>query len=102
MNIDRNIRPGMLATVSVTHNQKKTLTIPKTAILLGEMTTVWVEAQPGMYEMRMIETGLENKTQVEILSGLKDGDKVVTSGSYLLNSAYTLKNGAGSMPGMEM
>lgn len=101
-NSDRKIKPGMMATVSVKRNQKRTLVIPKSALVPGHMISVWIETQPGMYENRMVETGIENKTEVEILSGLKEGERIVSSGSYLLNSAYILQNGANSMPGMEM
>ena len=102
LNNDGKIKPGMMATASVKREQKEALVIPKSALVLGKMISVWIETQPGMYESRMVETGIENKTQVEILSGLKEGERVVSSGSYLLNSAYILKNGAGSMPGMDM
>ena len=101
-NTNGAIKPGMMALVSIRTNSKKTLVIPKSALILGEMISVWVESKPGMYESKMVETGIENKTFVEILSGLNAGDKVVTSGSYLINSAYILQNGANSMPGMEM
>jgi membrane fusion protein, copper/silver efflux system len=101
-NHDGRIKPGMRATVSVKRKGKKTLVIPKTSLVLGKMTSVWVETATGMYENRMVETGIENKSEVEILSGLKLGERVVTSGSYLLNSAYILQNGANSMAGMEM
>ena len=53
-----------------------------------------------MYENRMLEIGIQNKKEVEVISGLKEGEFVVTSGAYLLNSALVLKKGAG-MPGME-
>ena len=96
------IKPGMMAVVSMKASSKKTLIIPKSALVLGKMVSVWVEAKPGMYELRKVETGIENKAMVEILSGLNAGDRVVTSGSYLINSAYILQNGANSMPGMEM
>ena len=101
-NLDGKIKPGMMATVSIKRNQKKTLVIPKSAIVLGKLNSVWIETASGMFENRMIETGIENKTEVEILKGIKQGDIVVSSGGYLLNSAYILKNGAKSMPGMNM
>jgi Cu(I)/Ag(I) efflux system membrane fusion protein len=48
----------------------------------------------------MIELGIQNKREVEVISGLKEGELVVTNGAFLLNSALILKKGAG-MPGME-
>jgi Cu(I)/Ag(I) efflux system membrane fusion protein len=92
---DKNlIRPGMMARITINHQEKKTLVIPKAALLIGRMTMVWVQVEPGMFESRTVETGIENKKFVEILSGLKEGEQVVTSGGYLLNSEFILKKGA--------
>ena len=104
--IDNNnnmIKPGMMARVTINHHPKQTLVIPKSALLIGRMTMVWIEVMPGMFESRTVETGVENKQFVEILSGLKEGELVVTSGAYLLNSEFILKQGANaSMGGMKM
>lgn len=39
----------------------------------------------------MAEMGAENKYLVEILSGIKEGEIIVTSGAYLINSEFFLK-----------
>ncbi|MEO7872810.1 MAG: hypothetical protein ABIT08_09490 [Bacteroidia bacterium] len=101
-NLNGKNKLGMMPTVSINKNQKKTLVIPKSAIVLGKMNSVWIEIAPGMFENRTIETGIENKTEEEILKSINKGDRVVSYGGYLLNSAYILKNGAKSMPGMKM
>jgi membrane fusion protein, copper/silver efflux system len=102
-NKDNMIKTGMMARVTINHHPKQTLVIPKTALLIGRMTMVWIEVMPGMFESRTVEVGIENKQFVEILSGLKEGERVVTSGSYLLNSEFILKQGANaSMGGMKM
>lgn len=88
-NNDNMIKPGMMARVTINHHPKQTLVIPKRALLIGRMTMVWIE--------------IENKQFVEIISGLKEGERVVTSGAYLLNSEFILKQGANaSMGGMKM
>lgn len=94
------LKPGMMAYVSIRRNEKKTMVIPKSAILVGNMITAWIKTGEGMYENRMIELGIQNKKEVEVNSGLKEGEIIVTSGAYLLNGALILKKGAG-MPGME-
>jgi Cu(I)/Ag(I) efflux system membrane fusion protein len=96
------VKPGMMASVILKRNKKKTLMIPKSAITLGKTTVVWVEIEKGKYQMKEIHTGIENKTEIEVLDGIMEGEKVVTSGAYLINSAYILKNGAKSMGGMKM
>ena len=50
----------------------------------------------------MVQTGLETDDRIEIVSGLKPGDMVVTSGAYLLNSEYKFKKGSSPMAGMKM
>lgn len=108
-NKDIKVKPGMMASVALKTNAKKVLAIPKSAITLREMPVVWVQKETthlpeglGKYEMRMVHTGIETKTEVEILDGLKEGEKIAVSGAYLINSAYVLKHGAGSMAGMQM
>ncbi|MCQ6961066.1 efflux RND transporter periplasmic adaptor subunit [Mucilaginibacter aquariorum] len=97
------LRPGMMATVEVKHNEKRALVISKSALVPANASlSVWVQTVPGMYEKRMVKTGVENKQEIEILSGVAPGELVVSSGAYLLNSAFILKNGANSMGGMKM
>jgi Cu(I)/Ag(I) efflux system membrane fusion protein len=45
----------------------------------------------------MVQTGLETDDRIEIKSGLKEGDVIVISGTYLLNSEYIFKKGANPM-----
>lgn len=99
-NRSRQIKPGMMAYVHIKRNEKNTLVIPKSSILVGNMTTAWIKTGEGVYENRMIELGIQNKKEVEVLSGLKSGEVIVSSGAFLLNSALVLKKGTG-MPGME-
>jgi Cu(I)/Ag(I) efflux system membrane fusion protein len=68
--------------------------VPKEALLIGRMKMVWIEVEPGMFESRTVETGIENKSFVEILSGVSEGERVVITGAYLLNSEFILKRGA--------
>jgi membrane fusion protein, copper/silver efflux system len=95
------LKPGMMAYVNIRRNEKKTLVIPKSSLVVGNMTTAWVKTGDGMYENRIVELGIQNKREVEVINGLKEGDLVVTNGAYLLNSALVLKKGAG-MEGMKM
>lgn len=50
----------------------------------------------------MLEIGEESKDRVEIKSGLKDREVVVTGGAYLLYSEYIFKIGSNPMEGMKM
>lgn len=100
-NHSNKLKPGMMAYVNIRRTEKKTLVIPKRSIVVGEMISAWVKRGEGKYEKRMISLGIQNKKEVEVLSGLKVGELIVTDGAYFLNSALILKKGTG-MEGMKM
>lgn len=101
-NTNGTIKPGMMASVVLKTDAKKIIVIPKSSITLDEMPTVWIEKEKGKYEMRRIHTGIQTKNEIEVVHGIAEGEKIVISGAYLINSAYILKNGANSMEGMKM
>jgi Cu(I)/Ag(I) efflux system membrane fusion protein len=102
-NEDNQFYPGMIATVTATVSQKYTLTLPLDAVLQeAKGSTVWIQNEAGTFENRMVETGMQNSKQIEILSGIAKGQKVVISGAYLINSEYRLKKGANPMEGHDM
>jgi len=94
-NSDGKLIPGTLVSVIPEKSIANVLAVPKTAVLLEKMKTVWVLAHANTFEQRMVETGTENKYWIEITSGLKQGDIVVTEGAYLISSEFILKSGAG-------
>jgi Cu(I)/Ag(I) efflux system membrane fusion protein len=94
-NSKNKLIPGMMVYVSPKQNSEPVLAVPKSAVLLEKMKTVWVLAHNNTFEQRMVETGAENKFWIEILSGLKEGETVVTEGAYLISSEFILKSGAG-------
>lgn len=87
--------PGTLVSVIPEKSIANVLAVPKSAVLLEKMKTVWVLAHDNTFEQRMVETGAENKFWIEITSGLKLGDIVVAEGAYLISSEFILKSGAG-------
>jgi Cu(I)/Ag(I) efflux system membrane fusion protein len=98
-----SLRPGMPAEVTMTGGQRHSLTLPVGAVLHsrgGEL--VWIEVEHNRFQPVMVETGLDAGGRVEILSGLKAGDRVVTEGAYLVNSEYAFKHGEDAMAGMKM
>jgi hypothetical protein len=68
------------------------LSVPNEAIIEdGARRAVYVEAQKGKYVPREIEGGVQGELYTEIRSGLKEGDQVVTFGSFFIDSEYKLK-----------
>lgn len=94
-NIRNQLIPGMMVYVSPKKTLQPILVVPKSAILLEKMKTVWVKTDETTFEQRMVKTGSENKYFVEVISGIRDGEIVVTSGAYLISSEFIIKSGAG-------
>ncbi len=93
-NLHGKLIPGMMVMVSAQQITQPVLAVPKSAVLLEKMKTVWIWTHNNTFEQRMVETGNENKHWIEISSGLEVGDLVVTEGAYLLNSELVLQKGA--------
>jgi Cu(I)/Ag(I) efflux system membrane fusion protein len=63
------------------------LTVPRSAVLSpGAQAVVYVDAGGGHYEPRKIKTGRVGDDLVEVLEGLDAGEKVVTTGSLLIDA----------------
>jgi Cu(I)/Ag(I) efflux system membrane fusion protein len=102
-NTNNQLHPGMPVYVLINNNQHSAISLPEDAVLRDEnSTTVWVQTKPGVYSARMVTTGADDGNYIEITSGLKIGEIVVTSGAYLINSEYIFKNGSDPMAGMKM
>lgn len=87
--------PGTLVSVIPEKSLTNLLAVPKSAVLLEKMKTVWVLAHDNTFQQRMVKTGAENDYWIELLSGLREGEIVVTEGAYLISSEFILKSGAG-------
>jgi len=98
------LRPDMFVNAIIRVPLAKGIVVPVTAVIdTGKRQVVWVEMSPGMFEPRDVQAGERIDDKIQILSGLKPGDKVAVSGSYLIDSESQLKGGSGgSMPGMKM
>jgi len=108
-NPSQQIKPGMLANITLQTERKKSFALPVDAIIQDSNgANVWVRNSDGVFENKMVTVGMQNSKQVEILDGLNEGDVVVVTGAYLLNSEYVFKKGANpmeghqDMPGMKM
>ena len=94
-NSKNKLIPGMMVYVHPKTTSKPVLAVQKSAVLLEKMKTVWIKIDETTFEQRMVKTGSENSYFIEILSGIKDGEIIVTSGAYLISSEFILKSGAG-------
>lgn len=85
-NSNQQIKANVLITARITVGQKSALVVPK-SVLLHEEDHFIVFVQKGEeFEKQRVETGIRTSVFVEILSGIKEGEKVVTSGAYQLKN----------------
>jgi membrane fusion protein, heavy metal efflux system len=72
-----------------TRTQKNILSVPVSAVLRTTENEpfVYVEVQPGTFGQRLITMGAQQDNRTEVLSGLKEGEKIVSEGSLFLQFA---------------
>ncbi len=92
------LKPEMFVNVELAAQQAPQLTVPFEAVLdTGLKKIVFVALGNGWFEPREIEAGERLGGRVEVRRGLKAGERIVTSGVFLLNSESQLKAAAGAM-----
>lgn len=97
-NPGNKLKPGMPVLVTIQTAIRNSLTLPVDAVIQqSNGATVWLKTDSNTYKSQMVTTGLESNGLVEITSGLKTGDVVVVSGTYLLNSEFVFKRGSDPM-----
>jgi multidrug efflux pump subunit AcrA (membrane-fusion protein) len=87
-NAGDRLKPGMFADVEiVTMIWQDTLLMPDSALQTeGEDQIVFVALDDRRFEKRVVKTGMEQRGRVAVLEGVKQGEKVVTEGSFILKS----------------
>ncbi|HVX59753.1 MAG TPA: efflux RND transporter periplasmic adaptor subunit [Pirellulales bacterium] len=92
-NADNRLKPGMFAWVTVPLGRRhEALVVPAGAIMRHEEEAfAFVELSPGVYRKAVITPGLITTEFVEVLSGLKAGEKVVDQGAFFLKSELLLE-----------
>jgi len=85
-NASGRFRPGMFAQVTFHGEAHRAPAVPLTALVQsGFDTRVFVEVSPGVFQPRAVRMGARMDDNVEILSGLKVGERVVVKEGVLLN-----------------
>ena len=93
-NDHRQLKPDMFVNVQFSVGKSRRLTVPRDAVLdTGTRQTVYVDRGNGNLEPRAVETGRHMGERVEIVAGLKPGERVVTSGTFLMDSESRLRSG---------
>ncbi len=93
-NTDGQLRPGMYAQalLSIKNNQQAVLSVPDSAVIYsGSRELVLVDLGAGKFAPRTVKLGRQSDDQIEILAGVSEGEKVVTSANFLIDAESNLK-----------
>ena len=97
-NPNMKLKPDMFVNVKIEIGLGERLTIPRDAILFsGERRIAYVKNGDTTFEPREIETGVQNGQFVEVLEGIEEGEMVVTSANFLIDSESQLRASVMSM-----
>jgi RND family efflux transporter MFP subunit len=103
-NPDFALKPDMYADVELRIDYGRQLSLPQEALLdSGTEQTVFVALERGYFEPRKVRLGGKVGDRYIVLDGVRAGERVVTSGNFLVDSESRLKSAAGAMgmPGMQ-
>ena len=91
-NVGGNLKPGMFTDVELKINLGRKLAVPDEAVInTGLRQIVYVDKGDGYFEPRAITAGIRADKLVEVLAGLKAGEKVASSANFLIDSEAKLK-----------
>lgn len=94
------LKTGMYGNVTLRTDAVKTLVAPKEAVLdTGLRQLVFMDRGQGRYEPASVKLGRRSQDSVEVMEGLREGDRIVTSANFLLDAESKLAS-ASSMQGM--
>ncbi len=94
--------PEMYANVDIRIRLGQKLAVPEGAIInTGIRQMAIIDRGNGYFEPREVKVGSKVDSYYEVISGLKAGERVVTSASFLIDSESNLKEAMGGMAGMD-
>jgi Cu(I)/Ag(I) efflux system membrane fusion protein len=85
------LKPGMFAQVSLSPDTRRALLVPSEAVIrTGRRNLVMLKQDEGAFLPAEVEIGREANGKTEILAGVAEGEQVVTSGQFLIDSEASL------------
>ncbi len=80
-NENTEIIPGSLLEIEIFYNEKDALSVPDTSIMYeGSKKFIYKIVENNMIKKIEVETGIRSKGNLEIMSGLSEGDKIIAEG----------------------
>jgi Cu(I)/Ag(I) efflux system membrane fusion protein len=97
-NEGERLKPDMFADVLLSAELDTGLSVPESAVVdSGGRKLVFVDRGDGRFEPREVELGVRVDSGYVVLSGLADGERVVTQANFLLDSESSLRAALGAM-----
>ena len=97
-NPDFALKPDMFAEVELKISYGTQIVVPQEAVLdSGSEQVVFIAHEDGYFEPRKVQIGARLDDRVIVMSGLKEGEKIVTSGNFLIDSESRLKSAMAGM-----
>jgi Cu(I)/Ag(I) efflux system membrane fusion protein len=91
-NTGLQLKPQMFTNVEITIPVGRKLAVPSSAVLdTGTRQIVYVDKGDGYFEPREVRAGLRVEEMIEILDGVKQGEKIASSAIFLIDSEAQLK-----------
>jgi len=103
-NPKHELKPGTSVQLSITaQTVKDALVVPANSVLTGPdgATTVMLAGSDGLAHQQAVKLGIHNGDDVQIVEGVKEGDKVISSGAYGLPDKTKIKVEAAEAPAEE-
>ena len=92
------LTPGMLLRLQVTGPTSARLVVPAEAVIrTGRRAVVIIRRDAGTFEPRDVALGADLGDDIEIVQGLSEGEQVVASGQFLIDSEARLRSVLGSL-----
>ena len=86
------LRPGMYGDVTLELDPADGLTVPDAAVVdTGELQYVFLARDQGRFEPRLVRVGARGDGRVQLLEGVSEGDRVVTTANFFVDSESRLR-----------
>lgn len=97
------LKPEMYVNVALSVPLGERLMVPKDAVLeSGARSVIFLRQDGGRLAWREVKTGIRAGDQIEILEGLAEGEEIITSANFLIDSESQVKGAMAGMAGMDM
>ena len=95
VNVNFLLKPEQFVNVELAFGGAPHVSVPEDAVIdLGESQVVYIDLGEGRFEPRKVQAGDRADGRVEILAGLRAGERIVVSGAFLVDSESRMRSGA--------